>query len=327
MNSKIAKTLVWLMAPVVLIIGIFFNRWLVAMEGDGRVQACLLVDDIAKDTWQALHYGTSQGLLDSELQLTTYSFSQSWLDEATKRNPCPIDSEIIVNAWLYDKFAALGSTGRLALIGNSFGAQLIKPDFRIGAYFQPHKKAQLIADFINTDSNGKDSISVALVLGPDDIGAVKALREAMVNVFNQTDFITVTQTLHSADTKFEQYLAMSQLLVDEQQVDYIVATPTGIEQATKIITGRELENTGLISLAVSKAMVSLMEQQRVTAVIDDKPILQGKWLASWLKQEKITERPEPEFEMFMLTPETVGQIAQEDSLVPYGYRVIYNSGN
>ena len=327
MNSKIAKTIVWLMAPVVLITGIFLNRYLVAMEGDGRVQACLLVDDIAKDTWQALHYGTSQGLLDSTLQLTTYSFSQSWLDEEGKRNPCPVDSQIIVNAWLYDKFSALGSTGRLALIGNSFGDHLIKPDFRIGAYFQPQKKAQLIADFITAQNPGRESISVALVLGPEDIGAVEAMQDAMTSVFNQTDNISVSQTLFSADTKFEQYLAMSQLLVDEQQVDYIVATPTAIEQATKIISGRELASTGLISLAVSKAMVSLMEQQRVTAVIDDKPILQGKWLAGWLKQEKITERPEPEFEMLMLTPQTLNTIAQEDSLVPYGYRVIYNSGN
>jgi len=132
---------------------------------------------------------------------------------------------------------------------------------------------------------------------------------------------------YSNDTKFEQYLAMSQLLVDEEEVDFIVATPTAIEQASNIISGRELDRTGLISLAVSKPIVSLMEQDRILAMIDDKPILQGRWLASWLKQEKITEKPAVDFQMQILKPSQLSQVSQPNSLVPYGYRVIYNSGN
>ena len=115
--------------------------------------------------------------------------------------------------------------------------------------------------------------------------------------------------------------------MDEEEVDFIVATPTAIEQASNIISGRELDRTGLISLAVSKPIVSLMEQDRILAMIDDKPILQGRWLASWLKQEKITEKPAVDFQMQILKPSQLSQVSQPNSLVPYGYRVIYNSGN
>ena len=327
MNKKLRNLVYWLLAPIILIAGVFANRVLVATEGDGRAQACLLVDDIAKDTWQALHYGTSQGLLNSELQLATYSFSQSWLDDENKRNPCPSNSEVIVNAWQHNKFAALGSTGRLALIGNSFDGQILKPDFNIGAYFEPSSKAKLLADFIHQHRNGREQMTVALVLGPRNIQAVQDLVRALRQAFNQYDGIIIAAVFYSNDTKFEQYLAMSQLLVDEEEVDFIVATPTAIEQASNIISGRELDRTGLISLAVSKPIVSLMEQDRILAMIDDKPILQGRWLASWLKQEKITEKPAVDFQMQILKPSQLSQVSQPNSLVPYGYRVIYNSGN
>lgn len=326
MNKKVLFTLLWILAPVLIIGAAHSYYTLVSDTSEDSSQVCLLVEDIGKDSWQAIHYGTSQYLAENRFLLSTYNFSHRWLETEEKINPCPTTSEVIVNAWEHNKFLARGSVGRMSLIGNSFDDQILKPDFSIGAYFAPQQKAKLITEFIAEKKGENDRATVALVLGPGNMRASELLVQFLREEFNASDGVSLHKVSFADDTKFEQYVAMSQLLVDGDDIDFLIATPTAIEQASKIISGRELEDTTLISISGSRAVLALLEQGKVDAMVDDKAVLQGRWLAKWISQAKITQRPEIDFKLALLTSETVAEIERTESFVPYGYRVIYNSG-
>lgn len=325
--SNVKKLLKWLV-PIFILTIAFAASWQIRNVSLSDEQVvCLLVQDIEKDNWKSIHYGMAEGLGTKLVRLNTYNYSHEFRSAAEAVNPCPLSTNLIVNGWHEDKFVPKGINGRLQIFGNSYEGHLIRPEFSIGNFFAPEQKAKLIVDYINRQNNTEDHVSIALALGPENLIASQKLTQAFRNQLRDFPHIRLETVKYSTDSKFQQYLAMTSLLIEQAHIDYVIGTPTAIEQGSKIIEGRELQSSNLIALTPSRQIVNLLEKGKIEAVIDDKPILQGKWLASWVLQSESKTVPEPDFTIDLVTKGAAQQVSETDTFVPYGYRVIYNTGN
>lgn len=292
-----------------------------------KQQVCLLAEDITKDNWKSIHYGMAGALTNQLIRLNTYNYSHEYKATDGSVNPCPVSANLIVNGWHRNKFAPTGFEGRFQVLGNSYTNHHIRPDFAIGNFFAATQKAQLIIEHIHKQALEQPRITIALALGPETLASSVAMAQAFRQVLRNYPNIFLQKITYSENTKFQQYLAMTSLLLDGEYFDYVIGTPTAITQGSKIIVGRELQATRFIALTPSREIVNLIERGEVQAVIDDKPILQGRWLADWIVSKSYQVMPDVNFAIEIRTAQDIHLINDSDSFVPYGYRVIYNTGN
>lgn len=326
MKGKVIKIML-LTAPVVLLavaISVYFA--LSSSQISDNPPVCLLVQDIEKDNWKSIHYGVAEALNKQNVRLNTYNYSYDISNADEPVNPCPLNSKVIINAWHQDKFEPKGSNARLQVLGNSYIGHVSRPQFSIGSYYAPDEKAKLIVSYIKQQKHKKD-VNLVLALGPKDLLATRDLHNAFREELRQYPDIILRDVSYANDSQFRQYLAMTNLLLEKEHIDFVVGTPTAIEQSSKIVDGRDLATADFIALTPSRRILTLLEQNKIRAVVNDKPVLQGRWIANWVLGKVGKPTPDINITTELITAENLTSIVESDMFVPYGYRVIYNTGS